>query len=198
MPDRRRKPHLVPSDSLFAQQWYPAGGTASRRFAPAQPGIRRQVVQAPSSPCSTPACVSITRTWGMPSRPGNFWPVMTSSLARARRASWLRTMVTGETQTLQIQADWVSSADLQNAQFAGCDQSDSSLARHARRGNQSAQPPTTELASPESAQMPGFCRSACSANVAASIPTSSPGMRWAAGLSESGAPTIRTRRISST
>ena len=69
--------------------------------------------------------------------------------------------------------DWVSSADLQNAQFAGCDPSDSSW-HGTRVAGIIGAPPTTEWASPGSAGMPGFCRSACSANVAASIPTSSP------------------------
>ena len=125
VPDRRRKPHLVPSDSLFAQQWY---------LQAAQPSAIRASTAWDTTTGSAGTVIAVLDTGVRFNHP---------DLGHAEQAGKLLAgydFIAGESATSFLVAndgdgrdadpsdpgDWVSSADLQNAQFAGCDQSDSS------------------------------------------------------------------------
>lgn len=125
VPDRRRKPHLVPSDSLFAQQWY---------VQAAQPSAIRASTAWDTTTGSAGTVIAVLDTGVRFNHP---------DLGRAEQAGKLLAgydFIAGESATSFLIAndgdgrdadasdpgDWISSADLQNSQFAGCALSDSS------------------------------------------------------------------------
>ena len=125
VPDRRRKPHLVPSDSLFTEQWY---------LQAARPSAIRASTAWDTTTGSAGTVIAVLDTGVRFNHP---------DLGRAEQAGKLLAgydFIAGESATSFLIAndgdgrdadasdpgDWVSSADLQNSQFAGCALSDSS------------------------------------------------------------------------
>ena len=125
VPDRRRKPQLVPSDSLFGEQWY---------VQAARPSAIRASTAWDTTTGSSGTVIAVLDTGVRFNHP---------DLGRAEQAGKLLAgydFIAGESATSFLIAndgdgrdadasdpgDWVSSADLQNSQFAGCALSDSS------------------------------------------------------------------------
>jgi serine protease len=125
VPDRRRKPHLVPSDSLFTDQWY---------LQAARPSAIRASTAWDTTIGSAGTVIAVLDTGVRFNHP---------DLGRAEQAGKLLAgydFIAGESATSFLVAndgngrdadasdpgDWIDSADQQNPQFAGCDISDSS------------------------------------------------------------------------
>lgn len=125
VPDRRRKAHLIPNDSSFTDQWH---------LQAAQPSAIRASTAWDTTTGSAGTVIAVLDTGVRFNHP---------DLGRAEQGGKLLAgydFIAGESATSFLIAndgdgrdpdpsdpgDWVTSADTQNAQFAGCDVTDSS------------------------------------------------------------------------